>query len=764
MISSNKEINSEEEIIKIIREHELNEVKEIFNRNNIEIKKFNYLKNVVNYLIEENFSFDIIKFIIELQQKHYVKQQQTINNTKLLFHSIECNNYKTAKFLLKNGVQIDNLNTESKNIIEYLIEKRKLDLKNFFYILNIVKNASLIIPEVLCQLIKCKDLKFIKTILYYNYYDIPLILDLLLDYKNRTPLSKRKLQNKIYNLNKGIIKINNKTKTGHYPFIKAIENSNEFTIVKNNGIELVKLFMGYAKKNYIFLDLNEKDVEGYYPLLKAIENNDIEIVKLLMQYANNHHIVLNLNEKLLSPKVTRISEKDHLKLKKKHNYGRYPLLEAVKKNNVEMVNLLMEYASTNGVILELNEKDKYGYYPLLFAIFNNNIEIVELLMAYAKENHIILNLNEKKYCKNFSNLVEMGILNFKEIHSNGTYPLLEAINKNNVEMVKLLLDYASKNDIIIELNEKDEDGDYPLLVAVNKNKFELVKLLVDYANTNHVILKFDEREKRSSNLFKKAIMNNSIKTIKLLLEYANENNILLYINLSYDPLYFTIDKNKVGMAYFIIDYASKHNVILNIPVLGSTGNESIEIAQYIMDYTLINKINLEIPFLLSISNDSIETTQFIMNYANENNIKLNLDGQTRYGWYPFLYAINNDNIEMAQLIIDYASKNRIILDINNKNKKKNYPLLLAVNNNNIEMVQLIMDYANRNHIKLNINDKNVYKCNPFYVSVQNNNIELAQLLFDYCRNNNIKLNINGKNREAWNTFIFAIGQHHRNMK
>ena len=34
-----------------------------------------------------------------------------------------------------------------------------------------------------------------------------------------------------------------------------------------------------------------------------------------------------------------------------------------------------------------------------------------------------------------------------------------SINKNNVEMTKILLDYANKNNIIIDINEKKAEGE-----------------------------------------------------------------------------------------------------------------------------------------------------------------------------------------------------------------------------------------------------------------------------------------------------------------
>lgn len=47
----------------------------------------------------------------------------------------------------------------------------------------------------------------------------------------------------------------------------------------------------------IVIDINEKDGDGNFPLIKAIDKNNIEIVKLLMDYADHNNIELNINEK-----------------------------------------------------------------------------------------------------------------------------------------------------------------------------------------------------------------------------------------------------------------------------------------------------------------------------------------------------------------------------------------------------------------------------------------------------------------------------------
>lgn len=57
--------------------------------------------------------------------------------------------------------------------------------------------------------------------------------------------------------------------------------------------------------------------------------------------------------------------------------------------------MLIPYTKENRNILEINKKDRYGMYPLLSAIERDEIEMVKLLMEYAKENNIILEVNKQ---------------------------------------------------------------------------------------------------------------------------------------------------------------------------------------------------------------------------------------------------------------------------------------------------------------------------------------------------------------------------------
>ena len=97
-------------------------------------------------------------------------------------------------------------------------------------------------------------------------------------------------------------------------------------MIKKN-VEKVKSTLKNSTENKKILNLNEKDKDRFYPLLKAIYEDNIEIVQLLIEYANRHKIILKLNGK--------------------NKYGYYPLLEATFKNNIVIVQLLLEYCNSS---------------------------------------------------------------------------------------------------------------------------------------------------------------------------------------------------------------------------------------------------------------------------------------------------------------------------------------------------------------------------------------------------------------------------------
>ena len=118
----------------------------------------------------------------------------------------------------------------------------------------------------------------------------------------------------------------------------------------------------------------KKNNDGQYPLLLAVNNENIELVQLLRNYAiyNENNIILNINEK------------------SKFYFDNYnPLYLAKRKNNVNIIQLLSNYIEKNNIINEMNKVGQfdeiYNYTPLLYAIKINYDYLVHLMLNYLKE-------------------------------------------------------------------------------------------------------------------------------------------------------------------------------------------------------------------------------------------------------------------------------------------------------------------------------------------------------------------------------------------
>jgi len=150
---------------------------------------------------------------------------------------------------------------------------------------------------------------------------------------------------------------------------------------------------------------------------------------------------------------------------------------------------------------------------MIKAIRNNNLEIYKLLFEYAEQHNIILNINEK--------------------NRRGEYPILEAFKNNNVEMVKLMVEYALKHNILIKLKRLRSE-EYPFSIVISNNNIEMVQIILEYIiKTNNctnlikeevlrfseIISKIDIPLKNYENLIK-------IKTNKKYINYKK------YINLN----------------------------------------------------------------------------------------------------------------------------------------------------------------------------------------------------------------------------------------
>ena len=99
------------------------------------------------------------------------------------------------------------------------------------------------------------------------------------------------------------------------------------------------------------------------------------------------------------------------------------------------------------------------------AIKNNDLDKVHSILKQAQEEKF--DINEKNRERN--------------------YLFLWAVVNGNIDIIKAIINYANKNNIILNITDKDNDGDDPLMYAINGNQNEIFKLILDYATEKKLI-------------------------------------------------------------------------------------------------------------------------------------------------------------------------------------------------------------------------------------------------------------------------------------
>jgi len=762
ILELNKKNNNQESPILLALKSNNKELVQLFleyaKTNNIDLTIGNPNDNVTNnnkvYNAIKNYEF--IHVLMDYSKNNHIVLD--IHNNydleSLLSYSIKYNRFNDARLLVNRGISFIN---NIEGIFRYLSRNNSITLKKVIFLLNMTKENMSINSEILCELIKQKQLKILKELLNYNDMNIKFVKKILSIYENKTVFSDHKLKKLIYHYdyNNNYINLNEKTNHGDYPLLCA---------VKKNNIDMVKLFIDYAKASQTALILNDRNMENEGPLLCAIQNNNIKMVQLLMTYAKENNIILKINH--------------HDKLENEI------LFHVLKNINFELFQFLIQYSKENDFLLDIEGNVLFNIHNFfLMDEWGNGARLSSFLMKYIDENCIFVDLNKKD--------------------KNGDYPLLSLIRCNIISLIKYLLSFAKKKEIILDLNQKNNNGEYPLSLAVRNNKIELVQLLINYAKENNIILKMDNYgDSNYGNLFH-VLINSNFDLFQLLIQYSEENNFLLDIEgneLFNKYSFFLMDKwgNGARFSNFLMKYIDENCIFVDLnkkdkngdyPLLSLVRCYNISFVKFLITFAKKKEIILDInqknndgeyPLSLAVYNNNIELVQLLINYAKENNIILKMDnyGYTSNGilfnlikncnielfkllihyadendflldikgnelfndqHYYFFRYMYNDNLRFNCLLMNYIDENDIIVDLNQKNKNGDYPLLSLVRCNDISIVKYLIDYAKRKDIVLDINQKNNNGEYPLSLAVGRNNIELVQLLINYAKENCIIL-------------------------
>ncbi|OUM57975.1 hypothetical protein PIROE2DRAFT_16881 [Piromyces sp. E2] len=233
------------------------------------------------------------------------------------------------------------------------------------------------------------------------------------------------------------------------------------------------------------LSLNNHYQKELIPLIK---NKDDHGVESLLKKSNKHHNIININ-----------------------------CIEIKRRMGIEYVT--------------------YTYNPFSLAINNKLTNIIKLMIDYV--NQIILFL-----------ILMTIIMKLKQIKFNYLCLLnITDANNDEIDIVKLLLNYSIQHQIILNINDDIEKKK-----LFSKNiKSEIIKLLIDYANHFNITINIDILSIYDYKYHKRNIL-------QLLFNYANDQGILLNINEKdrdgFNPLISAIESRNCEYVVYLTDLAS----------------------------------------------------------------------------------------------------------------------------------------------------------------------------------------------------------------
>lgn len=159
--------------------------------------------------------------------------------------------------------------------------------------------------------------------------------------------------------------------------------------VNHNDGTLVEKFLAELKSDEPISEANQINllIGQSRTLMFAIKKNNKEIVKLILE-----HIKLSANiEKLTKDELSPYSTKDNRNAAcmRSHTYFN-PLNYAIDNENSEIAEMILEHLKDSPEILQkviCGPKDSFGHTfrkPLIFAIQKDNAEIVKLILKFSK--------------------------------------------------------------------------------------------------------------------------------------------------------------------------------------------------------------------------------------------------------------------------------------------------------------------------------------------------------------------------------------------
>ncbi|XP_057318326.1 uncharacterized protein LOC130663224 [Microplitis mediator] len=456
-------------------------------------------ENILHVAVEKN-NFELVRMLVDAGAD--------VNSGAILDQAIENNNYKIVEYLISNGAEINNAYENGKwgiTPLEHAVKRGYQRIVQLLIEYNVdVNHRSLLEPGCLTTAAENKNFEIFQLLLDSG-------VNSRLSHTVRTLIYVAVDKNN-YEITKHLINHGADVNTcfdNRTLLYRAVENENEriVELLINNKADVNKI-------------IKHKDLSSSFPtaLYKAVEIGNLNILKLLI---NAPSIDVNLSIDLHEPLIHK----------------------AIRQNNYEIIKCLIEHGANINTVHDLET-------PLNIAISNGNKEVVELLIENKADVkaapgflNSLLHMAIKK--NNFEILDILINIDPTEVYpSYGQPPLLTAVRENNFEMTRYLIKFGA---------DVNTCYDYPLHIAVNNNNKNIVKLLIENkANVNFIT-------ESGVSALGIAVEEESFELVKILLDSGA--NINLSSDKDYSPLQHAIMKGNYRIAKYLINHGANINAL-----------------------------------------------------------------------------------------------------------------------------------------------------------------------------------------------------------
>ncbi|ORX85680.1 ankyrin [Anaeromyces robustus] len=717
------------------------EVKDYIEQNNVIIKNLsNKTFDIVLYVIEYCNCYDVVKYII--QECQYDTFNYTLFNFVYhssqvpLFTAIIKNKFMIADLLIKNGASVNYCINDFDcrvNLVDYccFIKKikdfSKVQLK---YILKRGFEKKYITSSLITKFAYNNRVDLLETLFKHYIYDNIFILNFLSIYKNRIPLSNNIIREKIEK-EKSKIEISDEVyqKTHHRVNSEVLnilfdyESSNKISdrisryrilekAVLNNNYSLVKKIV-----NNVSFDFNSLSINNV--LIQACRvYNGKAVMEFLVQSLLNHNLndfkkAINFEKILLE--ASRMN-RTYSSSKTNENINGHCYLDTLK--------FLIEVVF-NKNLFSLKDKESYPL-DLSFIKDTNSSYYILLLNSLIKIN----DFRKIKYLIEDKELRRKFDINGKD--KNGEYPIVIAMDTNNLRIFKYLIEHGGNVNTIIRDNNRH--GISLLSLSLSDKKYRFIQYLLkqklifkeddacsDYSRSR---IKANYQDYPSSLI--KAICQNDKENVRIIVfPFKNENDkiteddqtLFNYLNRNRNnkDLLDNSFRFKHKFTALIFSYFIQNQNIFKLLLKKFDINEKDGYGNTLLYYAILKEDINTINDLINLGVD--------VNYVSNNH-----GSEYHYALEISIYIGNKD--------IFYCLVNQENIDLNLMNHKKESLLMTIIKSSlfSLEDKIAMMETVLKKGSRINFYRDDCYS--PLIYSIQENSIPLTNLLIKYGANVN----------------------------